>query len=57
MKIIAIKKQNHIECRLANGRVIEITMISLEGEESDIELDVHEAVRLVRQNISILGDN
>ena len=57
MKIIAIKKQDHIECRLANGRVIEITMISLEGEEADIELDIHEAVRLVCQNISIFGDN
>ncbi len=52
MKIITISREDRIECRLPNGHIVEITMISLEGEENRIELDIHEAVRLVRQNFS-----
>ena len=55
MKIIANKRNELIECRLPNGKIVEITMVSVEGEEVFVETDIHEAVRLVHQSLSMLG--
>ena len=54
MKIIASKRKELIECHLPNGRIVEITMVSVEGDEAFVDTDIHEAVKLVHQSLSML---
>ena len=55
MKISTNQHGELIECRLPNGQIIEITMVSVEGEDVIVETDIHEAVRLVQQSLSKLS--
>ena len=50
MKIIAHQQNEIIICKLPNGKVVEITMVSVHGEDVSEEVDIHEAVRLVHQS-------
>ena len=57
MKIIANRHNELIECKLPNGKIIEITMVSVKGEEVFLDTDIHEAVRLIHQSLNMLVKN
>ena len=57
MKIHTTRVKESIECRLPDGRTIEITMFSAEGEEFSIEDDMQQALRVLRACMHYFADS
>ena len=57
MKIITKQYKDIIVCILPNGKEVEVSMISMEGEDVCQETDLTEAARLAHQSLQMYPDN
>ena len=53
MKIITKQYKDKIVCTLPNGKEVEVSMISMEGEDVCEETDLAEAARLAHQSLQL----
>lgn len=50
MKILAQLSNESVLCKLPNGSEIEITLISISGEDFSPDLDIQAAIQLLQDN-------
>lgn len=47
MKVVAEQHPDSVVCKFPNGKEVEVTMISVHGEDVTVEENIHEAIRVV----------
>ena len=55
MKILANKLEDGVVCVLPDGYRVEITMVSVEGEDVYDIPDIHEAMKLLHRHLSAIS--
>lgn len=55
MSITTQQVKDSIICGLPDGRQIEISMVNMEGEDAEVELDVHTALRVLHYYLRTAG--
>lgn len=54
MKLMVTKQDESVICWLPDGDRVEVTMVSMQGDEITPEIDFVQAVRLLQQHTKLL---
>jgi len=55
MKITATLQSDCVVCTFPNGDSIELSMVSVEGEDINVDADIHAALAILKENIHLFA--